>query len=173
MPGANSQPMNPTVEDVQDESEIKTYPRPMPDRSHSWHEVSFLERNTKFIYLTNLLLFFIIQILSRHESVLSAHIEMLKSAQRDACADGDALRIVASMVARTEELMGQFKTITSQFVCFHTCICCFLQALDGMKLKLTVCVRRYMVSFVQLLFLERERAERRLFSYYEGCENLR
>lgn len=164
--------MNPTVEDVQDESEIKTYPRPTPDRSHSWHEVSFLERNTKSIYLTNLLLFFI-QILSRHESVLSAHMEMLEFAQRDVCADGDALRIVASMVERTEELMGQFKTITSQFVCFYTCIGCFLRALDELKLKLTVCVRRYMVSFVQLLFLERERAERRLFSYYEGCENLR
>ncbi|TQB76726.1 hypothetical protein MPDQ_007121 [Monascus purpureus] len=84
--------MNPTVEDVQDESEIKTYPRPTPDRSHSWHEI-----------------------LSRHESVLSAHMEMLEFAQRDVCADGDALRIVASMVERTEELMGQFKTITSQF----------------------------------------------------------
>ncbi|BDD55283.1 hypothetical protein MAP00_000820 [Monascus purpureus] len=93
MPGADSQPMNPTVEDVQDESEIKTYPRPTPDRSHSWHEI-----------------------LSRHESVLSAHMEMLEFAQRDVCADGDALRIVASMVERTEELMGQFKTITSQFV---------------------------------------------------------
>ena len=62
---------------------------------------------------------FSIQALLRHESVLSAHMEMLRLVRNGVSSDGDgdALRVVASMVDRTEELMKQLKTIKSQLVC--------------------------------------------------------
>ncbi|KAJ5122358.1 hypothetical protein N7448_003492 [Penicillium atrosanguineum] len=51
------------------------------------------------------------EIFSRHENVLSAHLEMLDSVKRHVAQDGEAFRAVSSMVNKTIQTMNQFKVV--------------------------------------------------------------
>ncbi|KAI9930427.1 hypothetical protein ASPWEDRAFT_171055 [Aspergillus wentii DTO 134E9] len=56
------------------------------------------------------------EICSRHESVLSSHLEMLNSVKDQVLSDADAFRTVSLMVEKTNKLVTQFKVIKKQFV---------------------------------------------------------
>lgn len=56
------------------------------------------------------------QIFSRHESVLSTHLEMLDSVKSHVSPDGEAFRAVSSMVNKTIQAMNQFKVVRKHMV---------------------------------------------------------
>jgi hypothetical protein len=60
------------------------------------------------------------QVFSRHESVLSAHLEMLDSVKAHVAQDGEAFRAVSSMVNKTIQTMNQFKVVRKHMVCHPT-----------------------------------------------------
>lgn len=53
--------------------------------------------------------------ISRHESVLSSHLDLLNSVKVHV-GDGDAVRIVSSMVEKTNRLVMQFNVVKKQMV---------------------------------------------------------
>lgn len=57
------------------------------------------------------------QIFSRHEAVLASHLEMLESVKGQVAPDGEALRTISSMVAKTIQAMNQSKVARKQTVC--------------------------------------------------------
>lgn len=57
------------------------------------------------------------QIFSRHEAVLVSHLEMLESVKGQVAPDGEALRTISSMVAKTTQAINQSKVARKQAVC--------------------------------------------------------
>ncbi|KAL4916547.1 hypothetical protein BDW62DRAFT_202536 [Aspergillus aurantiobrunneus] len=79
-------PLNPTVEEVPDESARNTAD-PAPDTRISWP-----------------------QICTQHDSVLSSHLEMLQ-ALRSQVSDPEASRVISTMIERTNKLVLQFEGV--------------------------------------------------------------
>ncbi|RAK79587.1 uncharacterized protein BO72DRAFT_31976 [Aspergillus fijiensis CBS 313.89] len=90
-------PMNPTVEEVEDES------RPSPgsgggDANAAQQQLSWAE------------------VCAQHESLLVSHLALLQQVQGEVPSNGDASRLVTNMLERTKKLMMQFKIIKGKFV---------------------------------------------------------
>ncbi|KAL5355851.1 hypothetical protein BJX96DRAFT_141957 [Aspergillus floccosus] len=96
MPSTSTQPpLNPTVEEVEEESAAKKGHGGSNENSKpfSWPELS-----------------------AQHERMLSSHLEMLNAVRGNVVMDGDTFRMVSSMVEKTNKLVTQFKVLKKQIM---------------------------------------------------------
>ncbi|EAW14511.1 uncharacterized protein ACLA_075500 [Aspergillus clavatus NRRL 1] len=96
MPSSDYQPpRNPTVEECSDEQGDKPQSQNLnaQRRLSSWPEIC-----------------------SQHESVLSSHLDMLNGVKNQVAGNGDAFRLISSMVEKTNKLVTQFQVIKKQLM---------------------------------------------------------
>ncbi|KAL4750500.1 hypothetical protein BDW72DRAFT_175787 [Aspergillus terricola var. indicus] len=91
-PNPYNPPLNPTVDEVHDERDSNDDARGTDFRL-SWP-----------------------QICSQHDSVLSSHLNMLRSLKGQVSADPDAYRLISSMIERTQKLVMQFEGVKKHIV---------------------------------------------------------
>ncbi|KAL4939951.1 hypothetical protein BDV06DRAFT_230743 [Aspergillus oleicola] len=88
-------PLNPTVEEVRDESN--------PQNGSAGSNAGLTWP----------------QICTQHDSVLSSHLKMLQALKEEVSGDPDASRVVASMIERTNKLILQFEGVKKHIVRSH------------------------------------------------------
>ncbi|RAH87666.1 hypothetical protein BO86DRAFT_7998 [Aspergillus japonicus CBS 114.51] len=89
--------MNPTVEEVDDESR--------PSLGSGSGDVNAAQQQLSWA-----------EVCAQHESLLASHLALLQQVQGEVPSNGDASRLVTNMLERTKKLMMQFKIIKSKFV---------------------------------------------------------
>lgn len=82
-----------------------------------WSGVGLVGREQCNGHVYILILVLIFQISSRHESMLSSHLEMLHSARNAARDDDNMAQIISSMLEKTNRLASQFRVVRKQMVC--------------------------------------------------------
>ncbi|KAL4807584.1 hypothetical protein BDV18DRAFT_135602 [Aspergillus unguis] len=85
-------PLNPTVEEVQDETSAGVRQGRVESR-FSWS-----------------------QICSQHDSVLSSHLETLQALKGEISSDAEASKVIATMIERTQKLVTQFEGIKNHII---------------------------------------------------------
>ncbi|KAL4769048.1 hypothetical protein BDW60DRAFT_219222 [Aspergillus nidulans var. acristatus] len=91
-PNPYNPPLNPTVDEVHDERDSNDDTRGTDFRL-SWP-----------------------QICTQHDSVLSSHLDMLRSLKGQVSSDPDAYRLISSMIDRTQKLVMQFEGVKKHIV---------------------------------------------------------
>ena len=79
------------------------------------------------------------QLFSRHETVLSSHLDLLDSVKTHMASNGDAFRTVSSMVQKTVQAMNQLKLVRKKMVSYVRLI--------NMEVATDACLYRATVRF--------------------------